>query len=705
MSLHRFRKDLPDFIWPQVIHCNVFNILSATSTKLERICLVLTQELKLYAFQRKQLLAIVCLKKSVLGKVTARLQQTPVPLSSRKLASKGRKEDLDKTIDAKNITHLSTLSFRKQDISFGKYIYCGLTHEQQQRIYLLVQCWDKLVIIQYQQANSELCDWNDDKEAVINNSDQVRLVIVDQYEQVKSYKLIHGTLDFCPLLEIRREKETIRTDFQHSNGKEANRPTSSLSSDSSNRFDEFSNLLERIQYDRQELDHHILRTGQSFERLHNYLSFGVPNIRSLRLDEKQMLVRCGDIWQRFTPNGYLVIGIPLANQCASPNLTIIRHLRPIVLPMNQSIVVAARVLPIHCRYRLYYQRQIFTSLESLESFISAMEQEENENVQGTKHWISNDDESSPLEMLPESFAVLLIRLSIKELILLRHRFVLMLHYEVYKDSIDAKVMYGYQQGLDTVYPLQMFIRIIDLQHIWHTASRRQQLSITFQSEAIHQDFLAISMSSLETRLTVTFNSKLDSDLFVKNLEKYFDLQCYPVNHQSRTTMPLDTSMREVKDNHSSTLILYNCDRNSLWLGCLVVRFLEFSAAKKNCAGNCNVSVESAASYGEIWKFYHPSEDKRLLFHQIIKDELFCESCNVKSIQVSPFDNGNSSQFSSMAKLEDCLRKELEMVKDILILQKTQGIRKDNKAWLEKLEQYSRLQLTTDTLFSHNNTSE
>lgn len=694
MPPHRFRADLPDFIWPEVIQCDLLYIPSSYSTKVQRICLVLSRELKLYAFQRKQLLASINLTQTVLGKVAARLQQLPTAPSFQKSTMSDSKSELEKTTSSEK-SNLSTSSstnttttpftaFRKNEVSLGKYIYCGLI-ETQHPIYLLIQCWDKLLIVQYQQATNEMNEHrNDNKEEEKTKSDCHQFVITDEYENVKFYKLVHGTLPFCPLIEIKCENETIRTDLQQPTSlsrSASNELTAELNASTLNNKDDFNQLLERVEFDRQELDRSIIRTGQAFERLQNRLTFGMPNIRSLCLSEKQMLVRCGDVWRRLTPNGHLVIGVPLANQCIPPNLTIIRHLRPIIMPTDGQLLQQ-----IHCEYRLYYLRQSFTSLESLQTFLATLEQEESNNLE-TQHWLT-DDKESILELLPESFAVLIIKLSVKELISVRQKLLLMINYEVFRE-IAGKAELDSQRNADTVHPLQMFIQDMDLQQIWYDEEQRRQLVIDFRPETIHQDFLAIAMSSHESRMMIEFNSSSASDLFAQNLEKHFDLQRCPLRSKQETSYD-DTEIL-MEGNNNRKLILYNSNRNSLWFGCLAIRLLQANAT----------NYDTNEPPVDIWKFYHPSDDKRVLFIDLMKNELFCKDCNVKSLGEYSLESvgDENKQLQLMGKLEDCLRHELEMAKNILISMKDDQNQIGSKMWLKKLEQYAEQQFITDTIFS------
>lgn len=446
-----------------------------------------------------------------------------------------------------------------------------------------------------------------------------------EYENLKSYRVTHGRIKYCPVVELQfHNSQIISTDFEEKVCAE----TVNMKFDNKS---EFKQLLERVRSAKTELQLHQNITAHSFQRLQNQLNHGLPYLRSIKLEEKQILSRCGDIWKRFTPQHDLVIGIPLINQCAPPNLTIIRNLKPLLQPSHST------ENSIQCQFRLYQLKLKFDQLDSLESFLQTEDQQLQANI-----WKHNED----LEILPESFMVLLVKFTIPQIISIKES-PLILTYELLKDfRTNFKTT-----ELPITMPLQIFLQVLDFHTILH--EHRSKYELKFHPQTLHQDFLTIAMTSRETNLKIIFGSYKDLEIFELHVREKFGFE-----------IPTNISKHGLDYNANNRLVLYNQNANSLWFSCLLVRLQEMQEDELD---QCQAK----------FTFYCQNLDKTLLLFKILFNNLLTIHCNILSI----VDCGKN-QTKCVGEFENSLRKEL------LCLQQHLNNRKNQKCSKELSDTYT-----------------
>uniref|UniRef100_A0A1A9Z1Q6 Uncharacterized protein n=1 Tax=Glossina pallidipes TaxID=7398 RepID=A0A1A9Z1Q6_GLOPL len=447
----------------------------------------------------------------------------------------------------------------------------------------------------------------------------------DEYEGVLSFRLVHGPIKYCPILEIKFENgRLLKTDFQES----VRRNTANEFAEQRLNDPEFRHLMHNIRSAKTELQLHQSITGRSFRQLHNKLTFGVPYIRSLKLEEKQLLRRCGDIWKRFTLHDHLVIGVPLVNQSSPPYLTILRNLQPLIQfePSESHI--------LQCEYRLYQLKRTFEELDSIEAFLETEDVQLQANV-----WLPEQH----LQLLPDSFAILLIKFQLSDIINL-NQCPLMLTYEIVKDF----PLTPYEDNTKEVYPLQLVLDTLDFHRILN--EQRRMYEISFKWKTLNQDFLAIAMTSTETVLTFTFCNQYDLDSFSRLIKEKYDFDSCPNDRgEHEIKMDRDEEEREAKTSLSTDSIFYNRKPQSLWFGCLVLYHYSPTRMDKNNR------LET------IWKFYHTHLEKAVVFLKLLFTDLVNSNCNILNVESSL----EKVRKNSVMEFENALRLELNTLRKFL----------------------------------------
>lgn len=580
MDLHpHIKRDIPEFIVQYVAFS-----ASLVDAYKRKTCLILTKNLKLFEFYQKQLVASIDLTKTSLGIAKEKLKSYDGP----KFVAYGE-----------NNTNSGS------DLSIGKYVFHTLNVT---KLYIIVQCWDKCV--------------------VLLRSSNMGFVIKSEYKDFRSFKITHGQIKYCPLVELEfKSGNILRTDFEE----DCNTAISEIT-DFANKKNELKILLDRVRSAKTEKVLHESITAASFERLQNRLTYGLPLHRSLRLEEKQMLARCGDSWKRVTPHGDIVIGVPLVNQCAPPNLTILNNIHPhIELKSSEEISV-------NIKYRLFQLKQTFYDLDSVETFLQSEDEELQANV-----WCSE----AKCQILPESFVILLMKFKLCDIIFLKET-PLLIQYELLKSCQTSTAK------------LQIFLQVLDFHEIIFT--QRSKYEISFQSETLHQDFLTIAMSSLETQLQITFKEQNDLDIFECCLQQKFQFERLP-------------SVVDSKQH----IVFYNHLRNSMWFGCLCLRCHEIEG------NDDDYSITS-------WKFYCSNGEKTSLLVKTILSDLSALQCNIVSIRTL---DKSLKDVQHVGQFESALREELISLKKLLGADNNED--KFNK-WSKELTQLGKAQMMTDVIF-------
>ncbi|XP_065364337.1 uncharacterized protein LOC135957504 [Calliphora vicina] len=589
------KREIPEFIEEYMVFCDCFIDINKQKT-----CWVLTKNLKFFEFYQKQLVASIDLYTTCLSEIADDLQ-----------SYKGPKGKWYETASL-----LPGMAGNAQDhISLGKYMFHALNVY---KIYAIIHCWDKCIVLR------RLPEFKG-------------FEIAAQYNDILSYRIMHGSIKFCPVVEFKfQNHECLKTDFEDKHV--ANEEDRDLDS---KKF-EMRQLLERIRSAKTELQLHKSITAHSFHRLQNNLTLGQPFLRSIKLEEKQILNRCGDIWKRFTAHDDLIVGVPLVNQCAAPNLTIIHNLTP-VLQTGQS--------PENCiqlQYRLFQLKLKFDQLDALETFLES----EDEQLQGNI-WCPNGD----LQILPQSFVVLLIKLKISQIISLKES-PLILNYEVVRHlDITADATKSSFTML-----LQLFLQNLDFHKMLF--EERSQCELKFLPHTLHQDFLTIAMTSKETNLKINFASFKDLEIFEQFVQENLDFL--------KPTLTLDSH----PDNINFHLVFYNKNPSSLWFGSLIIRLKQIT---EDDSDHCIAT----------WRIYCQSFDKTLLLIKTFLNDILTEKCNI--LYITNCDREKKAS-KCVAEFENALRQELLQLQETVRGAKNQTKSPEHLLNREKLCQ---LQLNSD----------
>ncbi|XP_037805512.1 uncharacterized protein LOC119599693 [Lucilia sericata] len=591
------KREIPEFIQEYMVFCDCF-----IDIKKEKTCWVLTKNLKFMEFWQKQLVASIDLSTSCLSKIAKDLQKYKGP--------KGKWYETSSSL-------LPQMAENDQNqIYLGKYMFHAVNIY---KIYVIVKCWDKCVVL-------------------MRLPDFKGFEIKAEYEDVLSYSIVHGTIKFCPVVEFKfKNNHCLKTDFQE-------QLANSEEYDLESKKFELRQLLERIRSAKTELQLHKSITAHSFHKVQSNQTLGQPFLRTIKIEEKQILSRCGDIWKRFTAHDDLVIGVPLVNQCAATNLTIIRNLIP-VLQTNQSPEYS-----IQLQYRMFQLKLKFDQLDAFETFLESEDEQLQENI-----WSSEGD----LQILPESFVVLLIKLKISQIISLKQS-PLFINYEVVR---HLSLTPDPSKSTFTM-SLQLFLQNLDFHKLLF--EERSQCELKFLPHTLHQDFLTIAMTSQEINLKITFLNIKDLEIFEQFLKENLNflkpsstLDCHP-------------------NNYNFPIVFYNKNPSSLWYGSLIMRLKEMSE------DDCDQCLTT-------WKIYCQSFDKTLLLVKTFLNDLLSVKCNIISIANC---NQDKNSAKCVIEFENALRQELLQIQNIV--RNAKNI-KNPQDYLNIVEKLCQLQMNSDII--------
>lgn len=599
------KREIPDFIAQYLIFCDCLIDIYKQKT-----CLAFTRNLKFFEFHQKQLMSCIDLSGTCLNKVKQAIQTYKGPKGNWYDSSSTDGDDNNgaaRSLDSSSISAITgTGNSSALEICFGKYVFQSFNI---MKIYIIVQCWDKCVIL-HRLPNFKGFE------------------VKAQYEDFQCFRVTHGQIKYCPILEIQLLRTTIKTDLEDNDGGTTNLDNFAI------KKSEIKQLLDRARSAKTELQLHKTITSHSFERLQNRFNYGLPGDRSIKLEEKQMLARCGDIWKRFTSNNDLVIGIPLVNQCGPPNLTILHNIRLLVQP-NPCPQTSIKLV-----HRLFQLKQSFEQLDSIQTFL----QTEDEQLQAN---VYVDD--TKCQLLPESYAILLVKFKLSQIINLS-QCPLLLSYEVHR---------GHNSSVD-ITPLQIFLQVIDFYEILY--GQRAKYELSFQTESLHQDLLTTAMVSQDISVKIIFGSYMDVEIFENCLIQKFEFE----KHST------------FNENTLHSTVFYNQCRSSLWFGSLVLRFNE---TEENENGHCS----------SLWKIYCPEGEKLGLFIKILLNDLIALECNVIDIE------NNKKAFSDkqwIAEFENALRLELCSLKQLVSECKSN---RNSMKWFKLFTKFCKDQLKSDEI--------
>ncbi|XP_073832885.1 uncharacterized protein [Musca autumnalis] len=576
------KREIPEFVHHYLAFVDCF-----VDAQRQKTFWVFTKNLKFFEFYRKTLVASINLTNTCLKNVKDQLMDFKGP--------KCRSYDENSVLNSSNIC-------------IGKYIFHTLNAL---KVYVIIKCWDKCVVIQ------RLPNFGG-------------YTIIGEYENLHSFRIAHGPVKYSSMLELEFTSGSIlKCDFEKEEIDE---------NDFENQRSELKQLLDRIRSSKSELKLHENITAQSFDRLQDRLTYGLSYVRSLKLEEKQMLARCGDIWKKLTPQNDLVIGIPLVNQCSAPNLTILHNIQPLLDIGSQSEESSVSI-----KYRLYQLKIPFYDLDSIETFL----QSEDEQIQ-LNTWSS----SRKCQLLPESFGILVMKFKVYDVINLKQCPIL-LHYDVSKD---------YHSTITST-PLQIYLGTLDFHDILYNQHTNYELN--FKANTLHQDFLATAMSSLEINLKITFQYHSDLDIFERCLEEKFQYEKLPV----------------ITENILHHTTFYNHTQNSQWYGYLCLRSKE--------------TEEDENDYSiTFWRFYVPTVENAVVFMKLLLNDLVMLKCNIISIKSVA---KCSAETQHVGEFENALREEL---KNYMQLYKEKKCDANFEEKSKLFVEFYKTQLNSDKIFQH-----
>lgn len=419
-------QDVPEFLLQRdtIAYCSQLHVRKSKSS------LVLGRNLKFYEFRKKELLHHIDLMETSLQQLATKLKSYNGPLSRFLI----RDDVADSSGDA---TSYSMLHVPEElPLSIGKYVWLG------EHIYVLLQCWQKLLVLRRPDEQG------------------ASFQLIAQHDNLNEYKLVRGPIRYQAYVELQfTNGKRLRTNFQ---GSEV--PESPLTGSGSGTVAGFKRLMQRVHCARAELHSQRSQTQLDFVQSRELQAFGVPGQRSLLLEEKQLLRRCGDIWTRICGDS-LVLGTLLTNTAGTSCNSTLHALRPLLrLPHGSGLNY------VHRLYELPLQAdgQPPEDYDKLAQFW-AMQQQQSGNSLG---WLP----ASCVDQLPpERSAVLLVRLQLEDLLML--------------DSIQLLALYELQGECKR--QLQLHIASINVAAVL----QQQELHVpSFAPHTLHQDFLAVIMT-------------------------------------------------------------------------------------------------------------------------------------------------------------------------------------------------------------------
>uniref|UniRef100_A0A0A1WYH8 Uncharacterized protein n=1 Tax=Zeugodacus cucurbitae TaxID=28588 RepID=A0A0A1WYH8_ZEUCU len=599
------QNEVPDFLGEDLVFCDMVWL------NCKQSLVVLARDLKCYLFYQKQLVNSIDLSETCLKNVSQNVYDYKGPKSKWFKFVNTRIEDPLVSISLSETSEQQTSTFPEEHIStdlkisFGKFVYRNFKIH---KVYLLIQFWDKFLAI-------ALPDF----------------VLITQFEGVHKYRIIHGKEKFEALLELKFENGNIT----HTNFQKCESVNSSLSNgNGSNDRRNLKQLMERVRCAKAELQLYKSTTQKEFDILRDLQKFGCNYIRSDQLEEKPMISRCGDIWLRIVTNNVVVLGVALVNNCSTNSMIVTKNLKPI-FKMKDSL--ADNII---YKYRIYQLNLKFENLETLESFF----QTEDQDLQTTPTMWSKCETN---QVLPSSFAVLLIAIKMSELLLLEEC-PLLLYFEVEKEPPRNKDHLRKTE----IYEQHIFLRNLNISNI---IMNQQKYKLSFETTTFHQDFLATAMVNKESTLRIQFESVKDAFIFEQLIAKKFNFDTLKrnPNHNQFATNDDNPNERGVAEDllsqkHFISCIYFNKVCTSLWFGSMALKISQAGESEDN---------------NQIWKVYFHNKENTFNCLKLLLNELTVLNCNIKTIDYFN-DNKNESTDASLVNIKNGIVSELEVLRRI-----------------------------------------
>ncbi|XP_017050896.1 uncharacterized protein LOC108094685 [Drosophila ficusphila] len=539
--------------------------------------LLLARNLKFYEYRRKDLLHYIDLRGSRLQKFASELEAYDGPVSPFLTI----KEPTDGKLDCSMLQLPNELP-----ISFGKFVWL---HGE---IYILIHCWKLLLVLSRPKehgANFEL---------------------VAEHEDVVSYQMVDGPIPYQAVVELEfSDGKQLQCDFQE--GSTLTEPSTSeedLISD-----ENFEELVQQVNSAHAELSTQRIQTQKAFLQSQELDLYGPPGQRSLLLEEKQPLRRFGDVWTRIC-NEYFVCGALLMNINGTHRLSIVENLCPLVNLKPHS--------NFHLEFRLY------------ELPLQSDGQPPEDYEQMVQFWACQDQHSRRLKwrpvakansLPPECSAVLVIRLRLVDLL--------------QADELQLLVMYDIKGPTEKDTSIRQ-LHLVNFD-IKKALDQTDSLAPTFSPATLHQDFLAVIMTSEARRsLKLEFQSVGDCTEFEEQLVSKLQFQLIQDQEEKKNqdTDMLDdfcagaTFQSSTATDEPVQRIFYNRQQLSQWCGILLLR----------------------DDPGQHWHVYAQTEARIELFLHRLTRDLLQLNCNLKVLEVNEF---NDSPLDLARELEASLYEE------------------------------------------------
>ncbi|XP_016973527.1 uncharacterized protein LOC108040536 isoform X2 [Drosophila rhopaloa] len=519
--------------------------------------LLLTRNLRFYEFRRKDLLHYIDLRGTLLQKVASQLENYDGPMSP----FLPKEEPTDGRLDCSMLQPTDELPLK-----FGKYVW------QQEEIFLLIHCWQVLLILRRPKeygSNFEL---------------------VAEHEDVVAFHVVGGPIPYQAVVELKfGNGKRLCCDFQDDSLDEE--PSTSEKAELASQNCEA--LLQKVHAAEAELTTQRMQTQRDLALAQEVLLFGPPAQRSLILEEKQPLRRFGDVWTRICGD-YFVCGTLLVNVAGSHRLSIARDLCPVV-----GLDPPSNFRMEHRLYELPLQPDGQPPLDY---------------DQLAQFWACQDQHSRQLkwrpvskagQLPPECSAVMVVRLRLVDLLQAEQLHLLVL-YEI-KNSAEEEAS-----------PRQMHLVTFDVKKLLDAT---ESLAPSFSPATLHQDFLAVMMTQrARCCLKLEFQATEDCGTFEQLLASKLQFELIQAQEAGRDQDSdiLDDSCAGAAFQSTSAAadpvqrIFYNRQPLSQWCGVLILR----------------------DDPGQLWHVYAQTEDRlRLLQHRLMRDLLQLH-CNVNVLEVS-----------------------------------------------------------------------
>ncbi|XP_017092908.2 uncharacterized protein [Drosophila bipectinata] len=487
--------------------------------------LVLSKDMKVYEYRRKELVHFINLQDSRLKNLSTELKDYQGPTSSflRKEATSneaGSSKELDCTM---------LYVPEELQIAFGKYIW------MQEKVYVFVHCWKLLLVLYRPKENG------------------ANFELVAEHEAVSSFKMVIGPIPYQAIVELQFENgKKMRTDFQTDT---QNDEPSTSAGGPPEATESFKELLEQINTLEAELSAARQQTQKDFALWQDQQLFGSPAQRSLLLEEKQVVHRFGEVWMRVCGD-FLICGTLLINLTGINRLNIVYDLKPLVrIEPPKSFRMHHRLFELPVQP----DGQPPEDFDKIAQFWACQEQQSRRFK-----WraVSKDG-----QLPPERSAVMLVRLSLSDLID-AEKLQLMAIYDI-KSSKDAKDSESRQLNLITVDVPQLLAKL-------------ETLTPTFLPKSLHQDFLTVIMTQeAQCVLKLKFKEAHDCGSFEEQLISKMHFELFEVQDKkedqemnSADSDILDASILSTSRPQISTpvqRIFYNRKPHSQWFGILILR--------------------------------------------------------------------------------------------------------------------------------------